>query len=60
MAALFAKTELELKLIDIKIEKDIKYNVYKIADGRLYTNRIHDTAIILDNKIIEGPSFQFR
>ena len=29
-------------------------------DGRLYTDRIHDTAVLLDNKIIEGPSFQLR
>lgn len=42
------------------IEKNLKYKVYKIANGRLYTDRIHDTAIILENKIIEGPSFQLR
>ena len=44
----------------IDIEKSLKYKVYKISDGRLYTDRIHDTAIILDNKIIDGPSFQHR
>ena len=27
---------------------------------RMYTDRIHDTAVILENKIIEGPSFQLR
>jgi len=42
------------------VEKDLKYQVYKIINGRLYTDRIHDTAIILENKIIEGPSFQLR
>ena len=42
------------------IEKDLKYRVYKITNGRLYTDRIHDTAIILENKIIEEPSFQLR
>ena len=36
------------------------YKVYKITSGRLYTDRIHDTAVILENKIIEGPSFQIR
>jgi len=41
-------------------EEDINYKVYKIENGRLYTDRIHDTAVIIDNKIIEGPSFQFR
>tara|TARA_B100000315_G_scaffold254144_1_gene294546 strand:- start:168 stop:1286 length:1119 start_codon:yes stop_codon:yes gene_type:complete len=49
---------IEVKIINI--EKSLKYKVYKITNGRLYTDRIHDTAIILDNKIIEGPSFQFR
>ncbi len=39
---------------------DLKYKVYKIIDGRLYTDRVHDTAVILDDKIIEGPSFQLR
>jgi len=39
---------------------DLKYKVYKIINGRLYTDRIHDTAVILDDKIIEGPSFQLR
>ena len=34
--------------------------IYEIINGRLYTDRIHDTAVISDNKIIEGPSFQLR
>ena len=51
------------KRIDVK--KVIKnnnheYNIYKIANARLYTDRIHDTAIILDNFIVEGPSYQLR
>ena len=36
------------------------YRIYKISDGRLYTDRVRDTAVILENKIIEGPSFQLR
>jgi len=36
------------------------YKVYQVDDGRLYTDTINDTAIIIDNKIVEGPSFQFR
>ena len=30
-----------------------------MKNGRLYTDRINDTAIIY-KKIIDGPSFQFR
>ena len=44
----------------LNIEKNLRYKVYKITEGKLYTNRIHDTAVMLDNKIIDGPSFQFR
>ena len=49
-----------IKVKIVNIEKDLRYKVYKITNGRLYTDRIHDTAAILDNKIIEGPSFQIR
>ena len=49
-----------IKVKAINTEEELKYNVYSITDGRLYTDRIHDTAVILDNKIIEGPSFQLR
>jgi len=49
-----------IKVEIINVEKDLRYKVYKIVNGRLYTDRVHDTAVILDNKIIEGPSFQFR
>ena len=50
----------KIKVIDVDIEKNLDYKVYKILDGRLYTDRIHDTAIIINNKIIEEPSFQLR
>ena len=51
------------KRISIKIinlENNLKYKIYSINNGRLYTDRVHDTAAILENKIIEGPSFQLR
>jgi len=41
-------------------ENNFNYKIYKILDARLYTDRIHDTAIIVDKKVIEGPSFQQR
>ena len=49
-----------IKVNLVNVESNFKYNVYKIIEGRLYTDRIHDTAIILENKIIEEPSFQLR
>ena len=49
----------------IKVQKVIKsqnihYKIYTIEKGRLYTDRVQDTAVILDNSIIEGPSQQLR
>ena len=49
-----------IKVEIVNIEKHLRYKVYKIAEGKLYTDRIQDTAVILDNKIVEGPSFQLR
>ena len=36
------------------------YHIYNLKNSRLYTDTIHDTAFIKSNKIIDGPSFQFR
>ena len=49
-----------IKVQKVNINNKINYNVYSITDARLYTDRIHDTAILLDNKIVEEASFQLR
>ena len=49
-----------IKVETVNIEKDLRYKVYTITGGKLYTDRIHDTAVIIDNKVVEGPSFQLR
>ena len=49
-----------IKVKIINIEKDLRYRVYNIDNGRLYTDRIQDIAVLLDDKIIEEPSFQLR
>ena len=49
-----------IKVKNINIDKDLKYKIYTVTNGRLYTDRIQDTAIIVDNKIIEEASFQLR
>ena len=36
------------------------YNLFRINNARLYTDRIQDTAIIKDNIIVEEASFQLR
>ena len=55
-----SNSDKRIKVTVVNIEKELNYNVYKITDGRLYTDYIQDAAVLLDNKIIEGPSFQFR
>jgi len=49
-----------IKVKSTNIEDDLNYKIYEIDSGRLYTDRIHDTAIILNNQIVDGPSFQLR
>ncbi len=51
-------SRIETKIINKA--KNTKYKIYKIKNARLYTDRVHDTAIILDNFIVDGPSFQLR
>ena len=51
------------KYADITKEKftinNLNYNIYICKKSILYTDRIHNTAIIKDKKLIDGPSFQY-
>ena len=49
-----------LEIINSTFDKHINYKIYIVKNSRIYTDTINDTAIIHDNKIIEGPSFQIR
>lgn len=51
---------IKIKTKNIVKDNKINYRIYSIDSGRLYTDRIHDTAAIIDNKIIEEASFQLR
>ena len=44
----------------VTFKNNFMYKVYQITGGRLYTDRIHDTAIISKHKIVEDASFQIR
>ena len=44
----------------VKKNDKFLYKIYKLSNGRLYTDRVSDTAVIKNNKIVEGASFQFR
>ena len=43
-----------------KPDQDYEYKVYVIKNARLYTDTINDTAVIQNNKLVNGPSFQIR
>ncbi len=49
---------------DLQIEKVLidknNYLIYFCNKTKLYTDRIHDTAVIKEDMIIDGPSFQYR
>ena len=54
------KDDPRIKTSLVNFQNKINYKIYKIKEARLYTDRVQDTALILDNNIIEGPSFQLR
>ncbi len=49
----------KISVFEVK-KNDIVYRIFFINNGRIYTDRIDDTAFIIDNKIISGPSYQLR
>jgi len=54
------ESDSRIKIEIVEKNKNQKYKIYKIQNGRLYTDRVHDTAIILNNRVVEGPSYQLR
>ena len=64
--ALNGKIEGVLKLQNNKDKEEVffpnklKYKIFFCKNSRLYTDTIHNTAIIQNKHIIEGASFQFR
>ena len=51
--------DLPYKIFSINI-KNNKYYLFKIINGRVYTNTIDDTAYISENYLLNEPSFQYR
>jgi capsular polysaccharide biosynthesis protein len=50
----------EISVKKVYSDEKIGYKIYSINKGRIYTDTVTDTAFILNQKIIEGPSFQYR
>ena len=49
-----------VKICNKIFDKVLTYRIFKIKNCRIYTDTVTDTAFIIGNKIIEGPSFQHR
>ena len=49
-----------IQIFKSSFDNRYEYNIYKVSKARIYTDRVHDMAIILDNLIVEGPSYQLR
>ena len=49
-----------IKTFTKKFDKELNYIIYEIDNCRIYTDTVTDTAFIIENKLIKGPSFQHR
>ena len=43
-----------------KIDDEYNYKVFTINNARVYTDTINDFAVIQNNKVLIGPSYQIR
>ena len=49
-----------IKIQEKTLDQNYHYKVYHIQDCRLYTDTVNDAAFIIKDKIIDGPSYQYR
>ncbi len=49
-----------IKTFTKKFDKELNYIIFEIDNCRVYTDTVTDTAFIIENKLIKGPSFQHR
>tara|TARA_B100000674_G_C37947614_1_gene965706 strand:+ start:76 stop:1185 length:1110 start_codon:yes stop_codon:yes gene_type:complete len=54
------KNNKHIQVSYLKKNTNFEYKIYTIKEGRLYTDRINDTAVIAKNEIVEKASFQLR
>ena len=55
-----SKNNPSIEIIEKILEKDYLYKIYIIKHCKLYTDTVNDAAFIIKDKIIDGPSYQFR
>ena len=49
-----------IEIVEKALDKNYLYKIYIIKNCRLYTDTVNDAAFIIKDKIIEGPSYQYR
>ena len=49
-----------IEIFNTTLDQNYTYKIFQIKNCRIYTDAVTDTAFIIDNKIINGPSFQHR
>ena len=49
-----------VQILKTVLDKNYSYKIFRIKNCRIYTDTVTDTAFIVENKIISGPSFQHR
>ena len=57
---ILASKDSKIKIQQVIKDKSFTYKIYFVKNARLYTDRVQDTAVILENYIVEGPSHQLR
>ena len=55
-----AKKNQNVFIKKILLSKNISYNIYILKNARSYQGSVHDNALIINNKVIDKPSYQFR
>ena len=58
----FIRAEQNKKIFIKKIsfKKNFIYRLFSFPNGRLFSNSVHDTAVIFDDKIVRDVSYQYR
>ena len=55
-----SKNNPSIEIVEKNLDKNYLYKIYIIKDCKLYTDTVNDAAFIIKDKIIKGPSYQFR
>ena len=55
-----SKNHRDIQLKKISLPNDLIYRVFTMKNCRIYTDTVTDTAFIVDQKIVDGASFQHR